>query len=88
MMRRALIVLLGMLVFAALPSQAEARGNHSRHGHGYHRGPGGHAYQGGHRYHHGAHFSYWLAPLSGAPLRVPPPPAGTPPPPPPGAASL
>ena len=69
MMSRALIVLLGTLVFAALPSQAEARGGHSRHGHSYHRGYGGHSYHGGHgyhgghRYYHGAPLSYWLAPL-------------------------
>ncbi len=48
MMRRALIVFLGVLVFAALPSQAEAGGKHGRHGHGYR---------------HGAYYSFWLAPL-------------------------
>ncbi len=61
MMRRALIVFLGVLVFAALPSQAEAGGKHGRHG--YYKGHGGHPYHGGHRYRHGGHFSFWLAPL-------------------------
>jgi len=68
---RALIVVLGALVFAALPSQAEAGGKYGRHGHGYHKGHGGHAYYSGHRNrhsyrhrgHHGTYFPFWLAPL-------------------------
>lgn len=75
-MRRVLLALLGVLVFAALPSQAEAggrSGHHGRGGHGYHGGHsyrGGHAYygghryrSGGHRYRHGGYYSFWLAPF-------------------------
>jgi hypothetical protein len=63
MMRRALIVLLGVLLLAALPSLAEAGGKHGRYGYGYHKGHGGHSYRGGYRYNHGAYFWFWPAPL-------------------------
>ncbi len=65
-MRRVLIVLVGVLAFAALSSQAEAgrrhgHGNHhghrSHHGHGHH----GHSY-GGHSYHAGPYVSFALGP--------------------------
>ena len=46
--RRALLVLLGALLLAGAPGQAEARGGHRHHGH---------------HGHHGGHFSFWLGPL-------------------------
>ncbi len=69
--RRALLVLLGALLVAGAPGQAEARGKHGSHGHGYHKGHAGYGYRGGQRHnhgykhhrHHGAHFSLWLGPL-------------------------
>ncbi len=58
-------MLLGALLLAGAPGQAEARGKHGSHGHSYHKGHGGYAYHGGHHHygHHGAHFSLWLGPL-------------------------
>ncbi len=65
---RALLVLLGGLLLAGAPGQAEARGGHGSHGHGGH----GHGHGGHHHYgHHGAHFSLWLGPLWYAPYAYP-----------------
>ncbi len=66
--RRALLVLLGAILLAGAPGQAEARGSHRHHGHhgfghhGFrHHGFGHHGF--GHHGHHGGHFSFWLGPL-------------------------
>ncbi len=69
--RRVLLVLLGALLLAGAPGQAEARGSHRHHGHhgfrhhGHHGGHRHHGHHGGHRHrgHHGGHFSFWLAPF-------------------------
>ncbi len=52
--RRALLVVLGAILLAGAPGEAEARGKHRSHGH-----HGGHRHHG----HHGGHFSFWLGPL-------------------------
>jgi len=56
MMRRVLLVLLGVLVLAALPSPAEASGRSGHHGRGGHSYSGGHSDRGGHSYRGG--YSY------------------------------
>ena len=63
-----LLGLLGALLLAGAPGQAEARGGHRSHGHSYYKGHGGYAYHGGQRHYygykpHGTHFSFWLGPL-------------------------
>ena len=55
--RRALLVVLGAILLAGAPGEAEARGKHGHHGGHRH-----HGHHGGHR-HHGGHFSFWLGSL-------------------------
>ncbi len=65
MRNRVLIALLGVLVFAALSSQAEAGGRSGHHGHGGHSYHGGHSFHhGGHSSYHGGHYLFWLAPFA------------------------
>ena len=74
MLRGMLTVLLGVVVLAALPSQAVAGGRSGHHrgygGHGSHYSGHGSHYRGnrsyyrGHRSHYGGHYSFWLGPLA------------------------